>query len=89
MKKTILKNALLVLGFSFSHSLAFSQVGLAPVTENQIYSVITVTPSTEGRPEIEKLKKTIEVQVQKIADEAVKTAALGLLQPKGLTQLFV
>ena len=89
MKKTILKNALLVLGFSFSHSLAFSQVGLAPVTENQIYSVITVTPLTEDKPEIEKLKKTIEVQVQKIADEAVKTAALGLLQPKGLTQLFV
>ncbi len=89
MKKTVLKNVLLVLGFSFSHSLAFSQVGLAPVSLNQRYSVITVTPSTEGKPEIEKLKKIIEAQVQKIADEAVKTAALGLLQPKGLTELFV
>ena len=89
MKKTLLKNALLVLGFSFSHSLAFSQVGLSPVNANQRYSVITVTPSTKGQPEIEKLKKTIQAQVQKIADEAVKTAALGLLQPKGLTELFV
>ncbi len=89
MWKNILKNALLVLGFSFAGQLSFAQVGLASINENQRYSVITVTPSTEGKPEIEKLKKTIEAQVQKIADEAVKTAALGLLHPKGLAQLFV
>lgn len=89
MKKMILKQALTILGFSFSYSLAFSQVGLSPLAENQRYSVITVTPSTQGKPEIEKLKRTIEAHVQKVADEAVKTAAIGLLQPKGLTQLFV
>ncbi len=88
MKKTVLKNALLVLGFSFSHSLAFAQVGLSPLVEAQRYSMLTVSPSTEGKPEIEKLKKTIEAQVQSIADEAVKTAALGLLQPKGLARLL-
>ncbi len=89
MKKTVLKKALLILGFSFSHSLAFPQIGLSPLAENQRYSFITVTPSTKGSPETEKLKKIIEAQVQSIAEEAIKTTVLALGNKKNMTQIFV
>ena len=89
MKKTFFKRTLIILGISFSHSLVFSQIGLSPLAENQRYSFITVTPSTKSNPEIEKLKKIIESQVQSIAEEAIKTTVLALGNKNNMTQIFV
>ena len=85
MKKNFLNSLILVLGTPL---LLNAQVGIAPITEAQAYSVVTVTPDVRGNEKLEALNIKIQEKLNGVSHRVMETAKAGLLQPKTLNTAF-
>jgi hypothetical protein len=85
MKKNILSSLLTAL---FIPSLTMAQVGLAPLNDDQIYSLVTVLPDVRGNSKLEGLNQKIKEKISGVTNQVMQTAKMGLLQPKTLNSAF-
>lgn len=85
MKKSILTSVLAVL---ISPVLVYSQVGIAPITEQQQYSVVVVSPDLRGNENLDRLNAMIKEKLNGVSSSVLETAKVGLLQPKTMNTAF-
>jgi hypothetical protein len=85
MKKNILSSLLTAL---FIPSLTMAQVGLAPLNDDQTYSLVTVLPDVRGNSKLEGLNQKIKEKISGVTNQVMQTAKMGLLQPKTLNSAF-
>lgn len=67
---------------------AQAQVGLAPLSEGQSYSIVTVTPDVRGNEKLQALNLKIKEKINGVSGQVMQTAKNGLLQPKTLNNAF-
>lgn len=85
MKNTFLANLLVS---AFVPAVTFAQVGLAPLNNQQSYSVVTVLPDVRGNAKLKALNSKIKEKINGVSNQVLETAKTGLLQPKSINTVF-
>ncbi len=84
MKNTLIINLLVTALVPF---LAHAQA-IAPLKENQMYSIVSVSPDTRGDEKLQGVSAKIKEKLSSIGDQVIKIAGQGLVQPKTMHSAF-